>query len=476
MDEYLARPDGVLLPGASLVLGPAWCATKRLTYQLVECTSVVLTHADCVCNEERALRYRHLIDTVGDDVIDLNSSVSKAIWLAAIIRKEGVVERQRAIDYIETYDGGKKKLLQEAQVSLQERAICKKDALVSMFLKDDKYPINDLKEPRCIQYRSKRFHLYLGRFIHPMEKRFCALEVDGCRVCAKGRNSVERASDIVNMWESFLDPVAVLLDHSKFDAHITTKHLLLEHFFYRLLNPDTRLAKVLRWQLDNQGRTKNGTRYSVKGTRMSGDVTTGFGNSVINACMMFAWLQHCGVAGRVYVDGDDSVIVISRSDLYKLDFGWWRTVGMQTKHDLAYQLEHVEFCQTRPVHVAEQGVWRMVRNPKRVVTRTPWTTKKMDPKGYSRLTRTIGWCELASNGGVPVLQAYASWFMKQGSGRLIKSAIREHLRDRIEHVYESQPGMATRLSFEQAWGVSPAEQISIERSSDFEALIRGDFE
>lgn len=458
-----------LLQGASYRLGPQNCATGRCTTALVEPIVDVVTHADCTCNEERALRGRHLVDT-GARVGSLCSVKDVLRSLASDLRLSNN-GRESAQHYIENYSGDKRKLLQEARISLEGKAICPADAAVRMFLKDDKYGATDYKEPRCIQYRSKRFHLYVGRFLHPIEKQVMEATEGGVRFCAKSRNSLERASDLLEMWESYADPVAVLLDHSKFDAHITTEHLKVEHEFYHQVNPDPRLKKVLKWQIRNKGYTKNGTSYTVEGTRMSGDVNTGLGNSVLNYGMLRAWLMVCGVRGHIYVDGDDSVVVMSASDEHKLKYEFWVQMGMETKHDMAYEFEHVEFCQCRPVYIAEQRCWRMVRNPVRLVTRAPWTTKKYNDKGYDRLTRTIGWCELAANGGVPVLQAYASWLMGQGSGRIMKHEVRAHLRDRVEHVSLSKPGTATRLSFFNAWGISPQQQIRIEESSDWRAVV-----
>lgn len=469
MDEHMERPRCVLLPGASYSMANPECNTRRATTRLVDVGGpAVHTHADCVCNEERALRGRHLVDT-GARVGNLSGVASVLLRLAASLRQAGV-ERQSAQDYIDNYEGKKRELLIQARASLKERAIEPLDARVSMFLKDDKY-VDELKEPRCIQYRSKRFHLYVGRFLHPIESAVMEHLERGVRFCAKSRNSLGRAEDLYEMWSSYSDPVAVLLDHSKFDAHITVDHLRLEHWFYTSVVPDPRLKKVLRWQLMNKGRTKHGTKYEVQGTRMSGDVNTGLGNTVLNYAMLASWLECCGVDGRVYVDGDDSVVVLSSAELTKLDYGYWKTMGMETKVEYAYEFEHVEFCQCRPVLIAQPDTYRMVRSPVRVLTRAPWTVKKYDEVGYMRLIRTIGWCELASNGSVPVLQEFASWFMDQGAGRLLRHEIRSLLRDRIEHVEVQQPTYLSRLSFEQAWGVPVDLQLYVERTHDWAALL-----
>lgn len=470
MDDEVARPVALgLLPGASYALAPVQCATRRFTTELVPSLVPVYTHAECTCNEERALKYRHLVDT-GSRCTAASEVFSVLAPLAARLRKTADLRRLSALEYIDGYSGNKRSLLQQARVSLQASRVSKRDAAVRMFLKDDKYVDGEFKEPRCIQYRSKRYHLRLGSYLAPIEHAFYGvLGPAGVPVCAKARNTFDRAADLRVMWDAHNSPVAILLDHSKFDAHVSPELLRVEHAFYSLLVPEEKLARLLEMQRVNRGRTATGTSYSVKATRMSGDVNTGLGNSVLNYGMIRAWLDAYGVSADVYVDGDDSVVVMSRVDLHLVDPTTFARFGMETKVDYAYQFEEVDFCQCRPVETVSG--WRMVRNPTRVVSRAPWTTRQYPEVAYLRLIRTIGWCELACNGGVPILQAYAKWFMAQGAGRLMRHEISERLRGTREVITDVPITMFVRQSFADAWGISPAEQVRIEQSADWAALL-----
>ncbi len=461
-----------LLPGATYNVAKPWCESRRFTTELVPSIEPIYTHADCTCNESRALTLRHLVDTGLPHCVDASGLWPELAKVAGNMRSGSSVERCSVQTYLDGYSGNKLRLLQAAQVSLQSRKSGVQDARVRMFLKDDKYTLDGLKEPRCIQYRSKRYHLDLGRYLKPMEEAFYAYRVRDVPVCAKSRNMAQRAADLHELWQTYEQPVALLLDHSKFDAHVGPGLLQLEHDFYQLLNPSPQLARLLRMQRVNSGTTKNGTTYKVSATRMSGDVNTGFGNSVINYALLATWLSSRGVQGSIYVDGDDSVVVVDVKQMHLLNVGWFVQWGMDTKLEVATEFSRVEFCQSRPVYIHEQEQWRMVRNPARVLVRDPWTTKNYPEPALLRLTRTIGWCELACHGGVPVLAAYSKWFMNQGAGRLLRHEVAERLRGVRESSVDTVPGHATRLSFAAAWDLSPAEQVLAERTCDWARVLR----
>lgn len=446
-----------LLAGSWVRLGPPQCHTKRATIRLTGAGPIIMTHADCVCNEERALKLRHLIDTgarytyTGDLYVHLQQLLPPEVLTPWSF--------QAVIDH---YAGGKRIRYMRARENLRKYGFRTAHANVRMFLKDDKYLEDGLKEPRCIQYRAMEYCLLLGRYVHAIEKHVYQAEVNGSRVIAKGMNSYERAQWVVDAWNSFDGPVAVLLDHSKYDAHVSVPLLDIEHRFYRAcFGPNKWLARLLALQLVNKGYTKNGTRYMVKGTRMSGDVNTGLGNSVVNYAMLAEVLGH--LPGRILVDGDDSIIITSTVCLTELRDRVQKMCplfGMETKADLAFGMQEVEFCQCRPVELSTG--WRMVRNPERVIQRSPWTTRNYNEKGNQRLLRTIGLCELACNNGVPVLQAYSQDLASKGHGRVLQ----DHWSARalLERGTGVQPiTAAARMSFYQAWGITPEQQVTMEK-------------
>jgi hypothetical protein len=348
-----------------------------------------------------------------------------------------------------------------------------------MFLKDDKYPWDEsaledlfhqtleqkITAPRCIQYRNKRYCLRLAQFLHAIETNTYAYEDKyNTRVFAKCRNLTQRGKDLREKWDSFKRPRALLLDHSKFDAHCSVPLLKLEQWFYLKCRNSQELRQLLKMQNSCKGRTSRGTTYKTRGTRMSGDQNTGLGNSIINYAMLSAFMEHHGMVGSIYVDGDDSVIVYEdEGKEFNMDF--FSQFGMVTKREDAVDFERVDFCQTRPVYDGES--WRCVRNPLRLMSRTPWTTREQWSKKREVYLASIGRCELALGMGMPIGQYLGSRLSelseKSMRTQLDYVAMREFVRPRKAHVIP--PSLECRLSYEAAWGISPTEQIYLENLS-----------
>jgi hypothetical protein len=368
----------------------------------------------------------------------------------------------------------------QAQETLQVTPLHHKDGHVKMFLKDDKY--QDTGEvgqylgqdtsietsytaPRCIQYRNKRYGLRLATYLHPIEEHcYSRLDWTGTPIFAKSRNFRQRGSDLRSKWEKMHKPIALLLDHSKFDAHVGVDLLSMEHKFYRSCNNAPELKWLLQQQMVNKGYTKNDTRYTTQATRMSGDQNTGLGNSVVNYAMLAAFVDHFGLIASIYVDGDDSVLVIDDQGL-KFDVSFFKQFGMATKHELTYDFSKVEFCQTRPV-LLDHG-WTMTRNPYRVLTRMPWTTLNLGPKKLPKHLASIGRCEMAMGMGAPIGQ-YIGYQLSLLSDR--------HINTDLEYVAKLQmyrptrahlvsPSEDARYSYEEAWGLSPDFQRYLESAT-----------
>lgn len=359
----------------------------------------------------------------------------------------------------------KKKLLEQAQQSLQEKPLCDKDGRVRMFLKDDKYHENKIVAPRCIQYRNKRYCLRLACYLHPIESYvYTWMDRSGTPIFAKARNNNQRGQDIANKLAHFRNPVAISLDHSKFDAHVNLKLLDLEHKFYKSCNRNPELAYLLRMQRLNVGSTKNGTRYFTVGTRMSGDQNTGLGNSIINFVMtksLFDHLKPC-----YYIDGDDFIIFVETEDAHLVDPELYKQFGMETKLDSSTSIiEEIEFCQSRPV-LTNDGSYCMVRNPVRMLKRVQWAVGRMHPKHKINYITSVGLCLMSIGMGLPVAQ-FIGATMAALSGKYILteyhySASKQFKRPGKAHIVP--PNYDVRLSFEKAWGISPHQQITIENS------------
>jgi len=467
-----------ILPGCSFKAKTRECGNSRATYKIADYSdprlndTIVWTHANCVCNEVKALMMRHQLETnrtySGDNIIlrALNQLVHE---------NNGYEQLKRSSfrEVINHYSGAKKKEYERGAQSLSDDPLnFKKDAKVRMFLKDDKYHIDtletkredaEIKPARCIQFRNKRYGLTLATYLQPLEhKVYSLVDRTGTFVFAKGRNMDQRASDLAAKWDSFVNPVGILLDHSKFDCHVKEEHLEQEHAFYEnWFKGDQKLSMLLRMQKRNSGSTHLGTTYRTVGTRMSGDQNTGLGNSCINYGMLRPF---GGENAAYYIDGDDSVIIVERADLNKLDFSFFELMGMSTKHEVVYELEKVEFCQCRPVY---DGVnWHMVRNPMRVLARLPWLTNKKHLPVIPRYLKSIGMCELALNLGIPVLQSIAESYMKAGGGKYIVTDRHYLAKDMYIKPWNAKSvpiRQVTRESFERAWAISIEEQEKLEK-------------
>jgi hypothetical protein len=81
--------------------------------------------------------------------------------------------------------------------------------------------------PRIIQPRNPRYNALVGRFIRPLEHRvYIAIgKLFGGPTVMKGYNAVGTASCLRDMWLEFTNPVALSLDASRFDQHVSREAL-----------------------------------------------------------------------------------------------------------------------------------------------------------------------------------------------------------------------------------------------------------
>lgn len=459
-----------LLANCSHRMKTGECVDKRMSHKVFDYSiprlnqGVVWTHKGCVCNEAVALRERHQLDT-GAKYTASNHVICSN--LSRLVESNGgfpELVKNTFAQVISHYSGSKKKEYERGADSLLVDPLdIKKDSKVRMFLKDDKYHTWDFKAPRCIQFRGKRYGINLASYLQPLEE-FVYSMVDETEtpVFSKNRNTSDRAKDLRAKWENFIDPVALCLDHSKFDCHVSVELLKQEFAFYERFYPGDKLLKgLLRAQLRNSGSTRNGTTYKTIGTRMSGDQNTGLGNSVLNYGMLKEYVG--SVPAGFYIDGDDSVIIVERNDLHKLSLNVFKQFGMETKLELANEFEQVEFCQCRPVF---DGIaWHMIRNPFRALARLPWLVKRNHLAVIPRYIRSVGMCELSLNMGIPVMQSVASSMIKYGGGKYMKTD-RHYLANMCQikpwHAREVPIRLVTRESFAKAWGIQVEEQLELE--------------
>jgi len=456
------------------------CICKRRTYMNalishesaeLQPTDYVWTHKGCVHNEVAALRCRHQLKApacqLTSELIGDAKALARRVLVATDVEHLVPITKNQVVS---GYSGGKRRAYEQARLSLMIDPLNHRDAGIRMFIKADKSHDTDYKAPRAIQYRTKRYGLSWSQYVQPMEHALYGLcDWTDTPICAKGRNAKQRARDLLDKSSRFANPVFLCLDHSKFDAHITQDLLRVESAFYQALYHGKHRRTVrmmMRMQMVNKGSTKNGTRYCTPGTRMSGEASTALGGTTINILVLQRWLSQ--IRNAMYVDGDDSVVIVDACDLNKIPAlgKTMQMMSMETKlEQMTTSFEEVEFCQCRPVETVEG--WRMVRNPLRVLSRAGWSVLGMPTTLIRRWVRSVGLCELVLGRGVPILQRLGSLMAEQGAGKYFltdkhhEARMLQHTVDRAREVEITEDA---RASFARAWGVDPATQIMIEET------------
>jgi len=355
---------------------------------------------------------------------------------------------------------------EQAYDSLQYAPVGEADGRVKMFVKVEKADVSAYaKAPRAIQYRNTRYTAELARYLTPISKQ--VFRYTSKSPFMRGLDSFGRAKRIRAM-DRWGDTVYLGLDHSKFDSHVKIPWLEAEHRFYSWLNPDPELRKLLKMQLHNKCMSSSGIKYTSEGGRMSGEFNTSLGNNIINNAILG---YICGRLGKYQVDydyildGDDSIIALSRSRLVELGdlTEQCKILGMTTKvEEVSDDIQTVSFCQAKVIAVGD-STWRLVRAPGRVLSRTLYTVRKLVPSTVDRYLASLADCELNCSDGVPVLYEFAKYLKRhsKGASRLEDRDL-DFKRGLESHDFTLQITPRARASFAVAFDVTIGEQLLLE--------------
>jgi len=390
------------------------------------------------------------------------------------------------------YTGAKRERYKQAAEESRAYGLSRANSKVKMFIKCEKIKFQDAvpgkhnPDPRAIQFRDPVYAVNLATYLKPIEEIVYHMrgnrlnKLPPSRVIGKGLNQQQRAELVVEKWERFDEAVAISLDASRFDQHISVGHLKAEHAFYRAMNNSPVFAQLLSWQLVNEVTTSRGLKYITEGKRMSGDMNTALGNCVIMVCMLAMFFEDKAVCWDCIDDGDDIVLFIERRDMALLDplLAHFTLLGMDMKvEEQAFKITDIEWCQSKPVLVG--GVWKFIRNPAKVLSGAlvgqKWITMQSE-LSRRKLANTIGMCEAILNAGVPVLQAFAHAIIRNAATKKTVSLaqtdqlifrVRSELgKSRLRTLPSVQPAVITneaRQTFSEAFGIDIDTQIAYER-------------
>ncbi len=387
--------------------------------------------------------------------------------------------------FVDSYQGRKKVVYTEALEKLRcGYSNLQKDASVNVFIKNEKTDRTTKSDPvpRVISPRSPLFNLRVGRYLKRLEhKMFKAIgRLFNHPTVIKGYDIHKSASLLREKWDMFDNPIAIGLDASRFDQHVSIEALKFEHKIYLDCFPEkkhkARLRKLLNCQLRNRcnGYTPDGRlAYVTEGTRMSGDMNTSLGNTLLMCGMIWSFAKSKNVNIQLANNGDDCVIFMEKKDEEHFSLGlheWFIKLGFNMVVETPVDsFERIEFCQTKPVFDGSRYV--MCRNPISAVAKD---SVMLSP--YQSIGKFMGWldsvgmCGLAMTGGLPIFQSFYKLYIRSGAKRkipdnLLSWNMQMHLKYGV--VRDEKPITdEARCSFWEAFGIVPDEQLLIERYYD----------
>lgn len=374
-------------------------------------------------------------------------------------------------EVVESYTGRKRQVYAKAKEVLDLERLPHNAWMLATFVKFEK--MNMSKAPRIIQPRQAEYTLELARYLKHAEKRYYRgiAKMFGGPTVIKGYNASVAANHIRGMWDEFAEPVAIGLDATKFDMHVSKCALEFEHGFYTSVYRSRKLKRLLSKQLHNFGiaYTQDGNvKFEIEGTRSSGDINTSLGNCLIMCSLVYTWAKQNGVRIRLANNGDDCVVFMEREDLDKFAGGleeWFSLKGFRMKVEQPVNVfERLEFCQSSPVWCADG--WRMVRNVHTVLNKDAMclmpVTREKDLKMW---LGAVGECGLSQTRGVPVLEEYYEMYHRCGirptigyMDRFVANTSHYERRVTSRAVVTEE----ARASFYYAFGVEPDVQRAYE--------------
>jgi hypothetical protein len=377
-------------------------------------------------------------------------------------------------DFPSLYNGLRKEVAEQAVASLLVEPLCRKDSMLKFFVKYEKL----LKDsaPRIISPRDPRYNAVVGRWLKPCEHLLFTgiARVFGEPTVMKGYDALDTARHMKKKWDRFTRPVAVGLDASRFDQHVSYAALVWEHSVYNSWFKDPEFARAISMQLINEGTgyTDEGKiKVQVEGCRMSGDMNTSAGNCLLMCAMIWAYAKSRNVVISLANNGDDCVVFMESSDFGAFSDSlddWFKGMGFDMKVEPpVYTFEHIEFCQAHPVAINET-TYIMVRDPVASLTKDGMALINANhPDSVASWCASVGTAGLAVYGCIPVLHAFYAYYCRQGSvkPRWAKAYAKrgfDYLRGTLDFS-KSSVSEYSRYSFYLAFGVFPDEQIEMER-------------
>lgn len=393
--------------------------------------------------------------------------------VAHLVGPKSPIERH---EFVNLYQGRRKTIYANANSSLDERPVSRRDAELKTFVKAEKINFTAKPDPapRVIQPRDPRYNIEVGKYLKPVEHDiYRAVDtLFGGKTILKGYNCDKLGRIISKKWAQFRNPCCLSFDMKRFDQHVSVDALEWEHSVYNRIFRSPELQRLLTFQLHNKGiaQSSNGwIRYSVDGCRMSGDMNTALGNCLI-ACAITKWLLR-GHNFQMINNGDDCAVFFEKEELQTIagKLEGWIDFGFQCiVEPPVYELEEVVFCQMQPVFDGHSYV--MVRDPRVCLSKDAYSVTAWNSVlDAQKWITAVGECGIALSGKIPILQSYYKCLVRIGGGR--KGKVKEGVWF-LDSGFARLAAMSNRgcgeideecrVSFHKAFGINPIDQEALE--------------
>jgi len=356
-----------------------------------------------------------------------------------------------------------------------------------------------LVAPRIILPRSPEFNVGLGVYLKQLERPICKMIAKVVAherhhhdpgvepVIMKGMNAVVAGDLLHTKWEMMggdNEAVAIGLDATRFDQHVSIAMLQWEHRIYKMFytGQDRRdLAQLLTKQernhvtipFDGDMDYRPGElKFTTVGGRCSGDMNTSLGNCLIMCASVYCMLHGRNIPYTICDNGDDCLIISKRkyvTQIIPLIPIFFHKLGFLIKIATpVYVLEQISFCQTHPVNIGYNYV--MVRTLPNSMSKDAIVLKDvLEQKVFPRYLTTLGECGAALCAGVPIMQSYYASMCRYANGSKLQGSYYDtgmsHLAEGMEKRILKITDVA-RVSFWKAFNILPDVQIALERQYD----------
>jgi len=322
------------------------CNAKRPTqiYRLyLPFTEQIIAYHSCIVNEAVALCNRHLVQPNNPHTI--KHIVSRAYERFRVLYPPKSLNTITVEDVLASKRGDKKRTYTDALKNYNKRGVTRRDCRISMFVKYERMTIKEpiLKPPRAIQARGPVFNLWLQQWVLPYAKHLTRSLDPNKRFVTKGLDQYELATFMRRAWANYREPIAFLFDHDKFDSRANRywtrgMHSYIADHYQR----PKELLKGFETLGKSVCQTKEGLQYQVEDCVFSGDVTTSDGNSTINKSLLvdYTW----DIPNHSFVNGDDSVVMIEKSNRATLASRDIQMYNFGIKSDMIDIFEEIEYC------------------------------------------------------------------------------------------------------------------------------------